>query len=126
MLLLDSFNHSEVLNLFFNLFNSTNHESYSRGVLSELQYEDGKKRRLTNLQICFMGWIFESTGNVITILAPSLNFIHGLHYLDAIMMFVLIPFAHLMNDEDTKTVITEESWYQGFRHMLGIHNSPQQ
>ena len=26
-----------------------------------------------------------------------------------------------MNDEETKTVISEEGWYQGLRHMLGIH-----
>ena len=77
-----------------------------------------------------MGWIFESTGNFVTILAPLLNSvgIHGRHYPDVIMMFVLIPFAHLMNDEDTKTVMTEENWYQGLRHMLGIHSAvaPQQ
>ena len=36
------------------------------------------------------------------------------------MMFVLFPFLHLMNDEDTKTVITEENYYQGIRHMLGL------
>jgi hypothetical protein len=72
-----------------------------------------------------MGWIFESTGNVVTIFAAVLNNlgIHCRHYPDVIMMFVLIPFAHLMNDEDTKTVITQENWYQGLRHMLGIHNT---
>ena len=26
-----------------------------------------------------------------------------------------------MNDEETKGIIAEENWYQGFRHMLGIH-----
>ena len=72
-----------------------------------------------------MGWIFESTGNVITILAPLLHSvgIHCRHYPDVIMMFVLIPFAHIMNDEDTKTVISEENWYQGLKHMLGINNN---
>ena len=109
--------------LFSIFFNRTNFESYSRGVLTEHQYEDGTKRRLTNLQICFMGWIYESTGNLFTIVTPFLHTLglHGLHYPDAIMMFVLIPFAHLMNDEDTKTVITDENWYQGVRHMLGIY-----
>ena len=72
-----------------------------------------------------MGWTYESIGNVITILTPALHSfgLHSLHYPDAIMMFVLIPFAHLINDEDTKTVITDQNFYQGVRHMLGFHNA---
>ena len=91
-------------------------------MLSEEQHQDGKKRRLTNIQICFMGWVYESTGNLFTIFTPFLHKLgmHRLHFPDAIMMFVLIPFLHLMNDEDTKTVITMENYYQGVRHMLGL------
>ena len=101
-----------------------NSESYSRGVLTEHQYEDDKKRRLTNLQICFIGWMYETMGNLITIVTPFLHDLdfQGVHYPDVVLMFVLIPFVHLMNDEGTKTVITDENWYQGVRHMLGIHN----
>ena len=100
----------------------TNDESYKLGVLSEGQHKEGKRRRLTNIQICFMAWIYESTGNYVTIFTPLLHKLgmHGLHFPDAIMMFVLFPFLHLMNDEDTKTVITEENYYQGIRHMLGL------
>ena len=36
-------------------------------------------------------------------------------------MFVVIPFIHLLNDEDTKGIIANENWYQGLRHMLGIY-----
>ena len=100
----------------------TNDEGYHQGVLSDEQHKDGKKRRLTNIQICFMGWVYESTGNVFTIITPELHTLgmHCLHYPDAIMMFVLFPLLHLMNDEDTKTVITDENYYQGLRHMLGL------
>ena len=41
---------------------------------------------------------------------------------DAIIMFVVIPVVHLMNDEETKQVIYERNWYQGFRHMFGFQN----
>ena len=69
-----------------------------------------------------MAWVYESTGNICTIITPELHKLgmHGLHYPDAIMMFVLFPFLHLMNDEDTKTVITNENYYEGLRHMMGL------
>ena len=52
-----------------------------------------------------------------------LNFgIPNVHLIDAIIMFLVVPFLHLMNDEDTEAIIYEESWYQGIRHMLGIYN----
>ena len=40
------------------------------------------------------------------------------------IIFVAIPFAHLLNDEMTKGIISEESWYQGLRYMLGIYVEP--
>ena len=47
-----------------------------------------------------------------------------MHLPDAIVMFVVIPFFHLMNDEDTKTIILNEGWYQAIRHMFGIYIEP--
>ena len=75
------------------------------------------------MKICFMGWLYEFIGVVVTFVTPYLRN-YGLYYLyfpDVILMFLVIPFVHLMNDEDTKTVITEEGWIQGLKHMLGIH-----
>ena len=70
-----------------------------------------------------MGWLYESLGVISAILTPLLHNLvfHNLHYPDVILMFVVIPFVHLMNDEDTKTIIAEENWYQGLRHMLGVY-----
>ena len=34
-------------------------------------------------------------------------------------MFVIIPAIYLRNDEENKTVITEEEWIQGLKYMLG-------
>ena len=70
-----------------------------------------------------MSWLYEFIGVVVTLVTPYLRD-YGLSYLyfpDVILMFVFIPCVHLMNDEDTKTVITEEGWIQGLKHMLGIH-----
>ena len=71
-----------------------------------------------------MSWLYESLGVISAFLTPYLHNLgfHNLHYPDVILMFVVIPFLHLMNQEDTKTIIAEENWYQGFRHMLGIHH----
>jgi hypothetical protein len=70
--------------------------------------------------------MFEVIAIVSTVLTPSLHKlgISNLHYIDAIVMFVLIPFVHLTNDEDTKIIILEENWYQGLRHMLGVYTNP--
>ena len=75
--------------------------------------------------MCFMAWMYELIATISILLRPFLRK-HGistLHYLDAIIMFVVIPFVHLMNDEDTKHIILVENWYQGLRHMLGIQAS---
>ena len=37
-------------------------------------------------------------------------------------MFLVIPFMHLTNDEDTKAILADEGWYQGLRNLLGIYN----
>ena len=79
--------------------------------------------------MCFMGWLLELSAMISAWLTPILhNYgVPNLHLTDAIIMFLVIPFCHIMNDEETKGVISEEGWYQGIRHMLGIYieNMPQ-
>ena len=72
--------------------------------------------------MCFLSWLYESLGIISAFLTPFLHNLgfHNLHYPDVILMFVVIPFLHLMNDEDTKTIIAHTNWYQGVRHTLGI------
>ena len=73
--------------------------------------------------MCFMGWIYESLATFSSFLTVTLDGygIPNLYMIDAILMFVVIPFTHLMNNEDTKEVILEENWYQGIKHILGLH-----
>ena len=108
----------------------SNEESYSRGVLSDQSYERGKKRSLVSLKMCVISWLIELAGGIFAVSFVTLHNLgfHNLHYPDCIVTFVIIPLVHLMNDEETKTVISEEGWYQGLRHMLGIYVrvSPQQ
>jgi len=52
--------------------------------------------------------------------------LHNSHFADALVMFIIIPFSHLINDEKTKGIIAEESWYQGIRHMIGIYKSKEE
>ena len=71
-----------------------------------------------------MCWFCELAGFILTLLMPMLKS-YGLRYVqypDAILMFVAIPFIHLMNDEDTKTVIAQDGWIQGLKLMLGMRN----
>ena len=71
-----------------------------------------------------MSWLYELIGIVFVLLTPTLNDL-GIYYLyfpDAILMFVILPFNHIMNDEDTKAIIAERGWIQGIRHMLNIRN----
>ena len=73
-----------------------------------------------------MGWLYELVASFIAILSPTLNK-YGMpntYMIDPILMFVIIPLVHLLNDEETKGIITEENWYQGLRHMMGIYNEP--
>ena len=76
-----------------------------------------------------MSWLYEFVGVVFTILTPLIQEYGGfnVYFVDAILMFVVLPAQYLMNDEDIKTVITQDGWIQGLKKMLGWHKkvSPQ-
>ena len=109
-------------NVVFNFRDSFN--SYTSGVLSKKAYSYGNARRMVSLKLCVVGWLLELMGTVMTLVGPALYEvgIHNHYYVDAIIMFVLIPFIHLTNDEETKGNITDHGWYRGLRDMLGIQN----
>ena len=115
------------------MFLRSSTDSYEKGVLSETKYEYGKKRSLISMKMCGISWLIElvfSSCWVLVIALPALvsiamNYarLTYIHYPDRICMSVIIPLAHLFNNEETKRVIATEGWYQGLRYMLGIHNS---
>ena len=101
----------------------SNKKSLTRGVVSERMYKDDIKRSIISLEICCMSWLYEFLAVLSALLTPLLHEygIPNLHMIDAIIMSIIIPFSHIMNDEDTKQVIFEENWYQGIRYLLGLH-----
>ena len=104
----------------------SNDDSYARGVLSDKAYERGKARSLISIKMCMISWIIELFGTSLTV---SLTFLRKfgfrkIHYPYLFIMYVVIPFTHLMNDEETKGIIAEENWLQGTRHMLGLYVEP--
>ena len=113
------------------MFLRSNTDSYAKGVLSEANYEYGKKRSLVSMKMCSISWLIELVCSLnvlviaITVFGPltsNSSWHTYVNYPDCICMFVIIPLVHLLNNEDTKGVIATDGWYQGLRHMLGIHN----
>ena len=105
-----------------------NNHSFTIGAISEDLFVRGEKRSLISLQMCFMGWLYEVLAIVAGLLGALIGYqmqefnIPNIHFPDAILMFVLIPFIHLLNDEDTKGIIFEEGWIQGIKYVLGIYS----
>ena len=68
-----------------------------------------------------MGWLYEIVGVVLTLLTPLIQELvsFNVSYVDAVLMFVILPATFFINDEDTKTVITDEGWIEGAKYMLG-------
>ena len=97
------------------------------GAISEDSFLRGEKRCLISLQMCFMGCIYEILASVAALLSALLGSqiqefsIPNIHFPDAILMFVVIPFIHLLNDEDTKHIIFLHGWIQGIKYVLGIN-----
>ena len=109
--------------LIYSIISRSNEDSYSRGVTSEKSFERNKKRSLVSLKMCVISWLIELMGGVFAVSLVSLHNLgfHNLHYPDCIIMTLIIPLVHLMNDEVTKGIIAEEGWYQGIRDLLGIY-----
>ena len=81
-------------------------------------------RRTISLKICFMGWLMELVGTAMTMLTPTLRSygLHHLYYPDAIVVFIMIPFIHVMNEENVKIVVFERGWFQALMHIFGKRN----
>ena len=75
--------------------------------------------------MCFLGWLIELTLTILigVWLMLNLGAYPYFEFFNAIIRASVIPFVHILNDEDTKTVITEKSWYNGIRYALGMYPS---
>ena len=80
---------------------------------------------MVTLRVSFIGWLCELVGSVMSSLTPKLLFESGfshVYYSDSLIMFVIIPFVYLVNDEEVKGVIYDQGWYKGLRYMVGNAN----
>ena len=107
----------------YSLLSRSNDESFAKKVLSEASYERGENRRIISLKMCVISWLLECVGLLSMASMTLLHALglHNLHYPDCIIMNVIIPIVYLMNEEGTKGIIAEESWYQGIRYMMGTY-----
>ena len=91
-----------------------------------------EKRRTTSIEVCFFGWLMES---VLTVLIGVWMLLQNLglkniyiypyfEFFNAFFRAIIISFVHIVNDEDTKTIITDENWYAGIKHALGLYHKP--
>ena len=68
--------------------------------------------------------IYELICNMFVLISPVLKYKYGwanTSFADPVSMFVILPFIHLMNDEDTKEIIYDENWFQAIKFILGIY-----
>ena len=76
--------------------------------------------------MCFLGWVIELSLTILIGIWLLLNLdpYPYFEFFNAITRAIVIPIVHVLNDEDAKTVITEESWHKGIRQALGMLRNP--
>ena len=114
----------------FILFARENANSFMVGAISETNFVRGERRSLISLQMCFMSWLYELLAVVFALMSSFLGKqiqefkIPNIHFPDVIIMFIVIPFIHLLNDEEIKNIIFEQGWIEGVKYVLGIYTEP--
>ena len=68
-------------------------------------------------------YIAITSATVSVLLGPELYDlkIPNIHFPDAIITSIVIPFIHILNDESSKGIISQHGWIQGIRYTFGIH-----
>ena len=88
----------------------------------------GEKRSLVSLQVCYTGWLLEYiaiASTAITVLLGLFDInIPNIHFLDAVITSIVIPFIHILNDEITKGIVLEHGWIKGISYALGMYIPP--
>ena len=77
------------------------------------------------MKVCGIGLLMEFVGGFFRMLNPVLRII-GLkysfipHLLDALMVFVVVPVIHLLNDENTKTFLVQKEYYKALKSIFSF------
>ena len=76
--------------------------------------------------MCFWGWLYEVLDYIFVAIGSILIHKYGFtntYFCDVVMMFVVIPFLQILNDDDTKDIIYQESWLHGIKFMFGMYKT---
>ena len=77
--------------------------------------------------MCFLASAVEMLAMATAILSGHLGAhlqdlqVPNIHFPDAIIMSIVIPLLHLLNQETTKGIIFENGWCRGFRHIFNVY-----
>ena len=77
--------------------------------------------------MCFMASAVEMLAMATAILSGHLGAhlqelqVPNIHFPDAIVMSIVIPLLHLLNQEITKGIIFENGWCHGFRYIFNVY-----
>ena len=76
---------------------------------------------MLSLKICSIVLVCELAGGLITMAYPLLKMlgIPNLYLPDTVLVFIVVPVVHLLNDDDTKEMIVDGKYYEALRHMMG-------
>ena len=85
-----------------------------------------RRRKLfdVNIKITFIVWLTEFIGSLLLVFIPKI-FGHGQigteagFALSVTFYFVLLPFLYMVNNDDVKNTIADDSWFHAIR---GIFN----
>ena len=113
---------------FFSFNSRDNLDSFGSGAVSEASFLRGEKRSLVSLQVCYTASLLEYIAIASTAISILLGLydinIPNIHFLDAIITSIVIPFIHILNDENTKGIILEHGWIKGISYTLGMYVPP--
>lgn len=107
-------------------FSRSDAESLFKEIISKERHDELATRRMVSMKVCGIGLFCDFAGGIFRMLSPTLRMI-GMKYsflpevFDAFMIFVMVPCFHLLNDEDTKTLLTQKKYYQAFKQICSLN-----
>ena len=107
------------------IFIRSDADSFRKGIINEQKLYRLETRRLVSMKVCGIGLLMEFIGGFFRMLNPVLRII-GLkysfipHLLDALMVFVVVPVIHLLNDESTKTFLVQKEYYKALKSIFSF------
>ena len=100
-------------------------ENLFKRITSRKRHNELATRRMVSMNVCGIGLLCDFIGGIFRMLSPTLRML-GMNYsflpeiFDALMIFVVVPLAHLLNEEDTKTLLAEKKYNHAFKKVFSL------